>query len=215
MKFSYDAIIFDFDGVLVESVDVKTRAFAELYRSHGETVVQQVVAYHLAHGGVSRYEKFRYFHRVFLDLELGDEEEGWLASRFSALVEDAVVAAPWVRGAKQFVAAYHDRLPLYVASATPSEELLRIVRRRGVWTFFREVAGTPEKKGEIIRRVVAQHGYSPQRVLMVGDALADLEGAEFAGVSFLGRVPGGANNLFPSGVKTIEDLESLAKCIRG
>lgn len=33
MKF--DAIVFDFDGVLVESVDVKTQAFATLYSEYG------------------------------------------------------------------------------------------------------------------------------------------------------------------------------------
>ena len=48
-----DAIIFDFDGVLVESVDVKTNAFAMLYAEHGPDVVKRVVAYHQEHGGIS------------------------------------------------------------------------------------------------------------------------------------------------------------------
>lgn len=214
MTFSYDAIIFDFDGVLVESVDVKTRAFMELYRPYGEAIIQEVAAYHLAHGGVSRYEKFRYFHRVLLGQMLGEETEHSLASRFSTLVEDAVIAAPWVSGARQFVTAYHEQLPLHIASATPTEELLRIVRCRGMEGFFRSVMGAPEKKGEIIGRITAEHAYSPQRVLMLGDALADLEGARDAGVLFLGRVPKGARSPFPETIKTIDDLEYLAECIR-
>lgn len=213
MTFCYDAIIFDFDGVLVESVDVKTRAFVDLYRPYGEAVIQEVATYHLAHGGVSRYEKFRHYHRALLGRELSVGEEALLASRFSALVEDAVVAALWVPGAKLFLEEYHEKLPLYVASATPTEELLRIINRRGVADCFRNVAGAPEKKGEIISRIVTENGYRPARVLMLGDALADLEGASYAGVPFLGRVPRGANNPFPSGVQTIEDLERLAVCI--
>lgn len=213
MTFRYDAIIFDFDGVLVESVEVKTQAFIELYRPYGEAVIQEVVAYHLAHGGVSRYEKFRHFHRALLGQELGDEDERRLASRFSVLVEDAVIAAPWVPGARLFITACHEQLPLHVASATPTEELLRIVRRRGMQDFFRSVAGAPEKKGEIISRVIAEHGYSPRRVLMLGDALADMEGAINAGVPFLGRVPKGARNPFPASIQTIEDIEHLAECV--
>lgn len=215
MIFRYDAIIFDFDGVLVESVKVKTWAFVELYRPYGEQVMREVAAYHEAHGGVSRFEKFRYFHRTLLGRELGAAEEGQLASRFSALVEDAVVAAPWVAGAREFLVAYHDQLPLHIASATPDTELRRIVSRRGMQTFFRSVAGTPETKSEIIRRIIAEQGYSSWRILMLGDATADMEGAIDADVPFLGRVPKGAGNPFPANIQTIEDLEHLAECIRG
>ena len=59
----FDALILDFDGVVLQSVDVKTRAFTELYAEHGPEVVAKVVAHHLVHGGVSRYEKFRLMGR--------------------------------------------------------------------------------------------------------------------------------------------------------
>ena len=52
------AIIFDFDGVLVESLDIKTRAFAKLFGPEGPDMAKRVVDYHLQNGGVSRYEKF-------------------------------------------------------------------------------------------------------------------------------------------------------------
>lgn len=209
----FEAVVFDFDGVLVESVDVKTRAFVELYRPHGEAVMAAVAAYHLANGGVSRLEKFRHFHRAFLGRELAVGEERVLADRFSALVEDAVVAAPWVPGAREFVSAYHKRIPLYVASATPTDELLRIVRRRGMEAYFRYVAGAPQPKGEILRRLIADGGHTAERVLMVGDATTDLTGARQAGTAFLGRVPSGMSNPFPAGIDTVSDLERLAACL--
>ena len=45
-----EALIFDFDGVILESVETKTRAFAELYKDKGPDVVDKVVRHHLAHG---------------------------------------------------------------------------------------------------------------------------------------------------------------------
>ena len=56
------AILFDFDGVLVESVDIKTKAFAKLFENEGPEIVNKVVEYHLANGGVSRFKKFDYIY---------------------------------------------------------------------------------------------------------------------------------------------------------
>lgn len=205
----FDAIVFDFDGVLVESVDVKTRAFAALYDPHGTDVVEQVVAWHLAHGGVSRYEKFRHFHRAFLGRTLASADESELGERFSALVEEAVIVADWVPGAREFLDAWHTRLPLFVASGTPEEELLRIIERRGMAHYFAGVAGAPRKKGAILRDFLARSDAAPARLLMVGDAMTDFDGATEAGVSFLGIAPAGANP-FPAGVPVLPDLNGLA-----
>src|SRR3990167_2961874 len=119
LKEMIKAIIFDFDGVLVESVEVKTRAFAELYKEYGPEIVGKVVEYHLKNGGVSRFKKFRYFHQVLLGKELSTEEERVLGERFSCLVEDLVINSQWVSGAKEFLDMYHNRLDLYVVSGTP------------------------------------------------------------------------------------------------
>ena len=40
------AIVFDFDGVLVESVDTKTKAYAGFFEDEGEEVVRKVVEVH-------------------------------------------------------------------------------------------------------------------------------------------------------------------------
>ena len=60
-------IFFDFDGVIAESVKAKSDAFAEIYRPYGSKIVSQVVEYHNLNGGVSRYDKFKYFHKNFFE----------------------------------------------------------------------------------------------------------------------------------------------------
>lgn len=205
----FDTIVFDFDGVLAESVDVKTRAFSALYEPHGIEVVRQVVAWHLAHGGVSRYEKFRHFHRTFLGRTLAQAEEAELGGRFSALVEEAVIAAAWVPGARKFLEGWHARLPLFVASGTPEEELVRIIERRGMTRYFAGVAGAPRKKGAILRDFLGRSGAASERMLMVGDAMTDYDGATEAGVPFLGIAPAGANP-FPTGVPVLPNLTGFA-----
>ena len=204
------ALIFDFDGVLVESTAVKTNAFAAIYRQYGDDVANKAVAYHLEHAGISRYVKFRHLHRTLLGVDLPDDEVAKLGEQFSKLVLDAVVAAPWVRGAREFLESFSTTLPLFVASGTPDDELKIIVARRGMTRFFQSTHGTPATKGEIIRTIVKQHGFDPRQMLMVGDAAADLDGARIGGTRFLGRISTEPNP-FPPGVDIIPDMQRLAE----
>jgi len=203
-----DAVIFDFDGVLVESVDVKTQAFAEMYKQYGPKIVEQVVAYHREHGGVSRYEKFRYYQETLLGQSLSSTEEIILGDTFSEMVKDAVVTAPWVPGAYEFLSKYHQKIALFVASGTPEEEMEEIVRRRDMARFFISVHGAPAEKADIIRSICKQRGFKNRSVLMVGDAMTDYMGALTAGVRFVGRSLDGQAT-FPSHVPVIPDLRNL------
>lgn len=74
-RIGYQAIFFDFDGVLVKSAEFKYRAFRTLYSQHGAAVFDAVPAYHLAHEGISRVEKIVHCHRRFLGIELNLEKE--------------------------------------------------------------------------------------------------------------------------------------------
>ncbi len=148
MTQKYDAIVFDFDGVLVESVDVKTQAFGALYAEYGDRIVEQVKAYHLLHGGVSRFEKFRYYHEVLLGKNLTEVEEIKLGDRFSQYVEDAVVDAVYVAGAYEVLENNYQSTPMFVASGTPDQELKRIVSRRNMSHYFVSLHGSPFLAGE-------------------------------------------------------------------
>ena len=99
----YKNLVFDFDGVLAESVDVKTRAYALLFEGEGEEVVQEVVDFHLKNGGVSRFEKFKFYHKEYFGIELTNQQLQELANKFSELVVQKVIAAPYVPGALEFI----------------------------------------------------------------------------------------------------------------
>lgn len=187
-EFKFDTIIFDFDGVLVESVDVKTRAFATLYECYGSEIVKKVVAYHLKHGGMSRFEKFCYFHENLLGKEFTKNIELELCSKFAGLVEDAVVGAPFVTGAIEFLLQFHDKLKLFVASGTPEEELKRIANKRAIDKYFISLCGSPATKSSIINDIVLTHNLKRSKVLMIGDAMTDYLAAKQARINFIWRI---------------------------
>lgn len=206
----WQAIIFDFDGVVVESGEIKTQAFANLYREYGEVVMAEVAKYHVLNGGMSRYHKFRYFQEELLEKSpLTTEEERQLDQRFSELVVEAVIASAPVPGAAELIQREAGRIPLFVASGTPETELNTIVVRRGLGSYFTAVRGSPTPKQKLIADILTTHRLQPERVLMIGDALIDYQSAAVNNVAFIGRVRPGDQNPFPAHVNVLPDLSPL------
>jgi len=206
----WQAIIFDFDGVLVESGDIKTQAFADLYQSYGKAIVSKVVRYHCLNGGLSRYQKFRHFQQHLLEMPpLTQDEERELDRRFSKLVVEAVIASKPVPGANELVHKEATRIPLFIVSGTPEIELNTIITRRGLEPYFIEVRGSPKSKQTLIAEILSTYSLTPTGVLMIGDALIDYQSAQNNNVVFLGRVRTGDKNPFPDQVNTVFDLNTL------
>lgn len=183
-------LVFDFDGVLVDSVEVKTEAFAELYRPYGVDVVERVVSHHRQHGGVSRYEKFRHYHREFLGLSIDAAVTKSLADRFSQLVIDKVVASAEISGARQFLETYcTEGRRCAINSATPDSELEEIVGRRDLSHFFSQMCGSDRTKTENLDSLLASTQTYPAQCVFFGDAVSDLEAACACGVPFVGIGP--------------------------
>lgn len=203
------AVLFDFDGTLVESLDVKIAAFSSLYAPYGKAVEQAAVEHYRAHTGVSRIERIRHCHQHILGEEPSEATVNQLSDAFGAVVEDKVVHCPWVTGAREFLDAHHGTLSLFIASATPQQELQRIVNRRGMGHFFTAVFGSPPDKTTVIREIVATHQFEPAEVVMVGDGRADYDAAVATGVRFVGRTPPNHPDPFPQGAVVIADLSAL------
>jgi phosphoglycolate phosphatase-like HAD superfamily hydrolase len=184
---SLRAIVFDFDGVILESADVKTDAFVELFAAHGEAFAAQVRAHHLANLGISRFKKFAWIYANLLGRAITEDESHALGARFSELALDKVLAAPFVPGADAALSALADRYPLFVASGTPDDELKMIISRRGLTRHFREIHGTPREKPAIVRDLMERYGFAAREVLFIGDGASDHKAAVATEVEFLAR----------------------------
>ena len=180
-------IAFDFDGVLVESVDVKTKAYARLFEEYGEGVVSRVVDYHLTNGGVSRFVKFRVIYSEILNKPLSEKKFQSLCDEFSSIVVDEVVAAPWVEGAREFLENNKNRYLFFIVSGTPQDELELIVQRREMGHYFCEVLGSPKNKEALLKGALSRLKLSPEETVFVGDAETDWNAAKELGVTFLWR----------------------------
>jgi phosphoglycolate phosphatase-like HAD superfamily hydrolase len=204
------AALFDFDGVIAESFDVKTNAFARLFAPYGPAVVDRVVAHHLAHGGVSRFVKILHYHEHFVGRAIDHVELDDWCRRFSELVLDAVVAAPLVPGALELLEQCHARYACFIVTGTPQEEMEQIASRKDLAKYFLEIHGSPRTKSEIVRQIMAAHGLRSEEAVFLGDALADYEAASDSGLRFIGRVAAGQTNLFPPDIPEVQDFSGIS-----
>ena len=181
-------IFFDFDGVIVESVDIKTNAFAKLFEQEGEEVVKKVVDYHLKNGGVSRYEKFRYIYKEILRRPLNDIEFQGLCNKFANYVLESVVAASYVKGALEFLGNCASQYKCFVVSATPQTEIEEIIQRRDIRKFFRGIYGAPIKKSDAVRDILLEEKFESISAVYIGDAMSDYIAATDNSVKFIARI---------------------------
>ncbi len=207
---SVQAVIFDFDGVLVESLDVKKRVFASLFEPYGPEILTKVMDYYALNEGISRLVKARFCHREFLGRDIGDEELEEINRTYAARALQGVIDSAWVPGAREFLSDHHGRLRMFTASGTPEEELRSIAAKRQMAHYFDRVCGSPRSKAEIIEALIADFDLERQRCVVVGDAMADYRGAKETNIRFIGRVVPGHASKFPPGTETMPDLTQLA-----
>lgn len=207
------AIIFDFDGVLAESVDIKTSAFRELFNEYPEKL-EEIKALHLAHGGLSRFVKFEMIYRDILNLPLTVERKKMLGDEFSKHVFDAVISCPLVKGALSFLEKYYEKMPLFIVSGTPEEEIKEIIKKRGLDKYFKEVYGAPRKKAVLINKILGDHRLSAGDVVFIGDSQDDYNGAREAGVKFIARITPNEHFMGCAIDAKISDLIDLEKVIQ-
>jgi len=189
------AVIFDIDGVIIESADIKTKAFKRLFEPDYPEKIDAIVGHHIENMGISRYVKFKYVYENILKLPLSNQKEKELGQKFSNIVLEEVLNVEFVPGACEFLKTNYKNYPLYAASGTPQQELDYIMKKRELAGYFKEIYGSPLQKTDIINNILSENNWACDDVVFVGDALSDLKAARQAGVRFIARITPGSNDL--------------------
>ena len=107
--------------------------------------------------------------------------------RVSALVQQAVIDSPWVPGVHEYLKSYHADQCFILITATPQEEIERIINVLNIARFFQEVHGAPKIKSTVVSNVLKQIPCSPEQALVIGDSETDYMAARENSVAFLLR----------------------------
>ena len=207
------AIILDFDGVLLESESAKSATFEEVFKAY-PTYSAAMQEYNRAHSTLPRREKFEHCVSVIMGRAGDAATVDDMVRQFAELVVDRVERCDEVPGATAFLAEFSTRVPLYVSSVTPEQELRAVLDRRGWMSKFSGVFGDPPTpKVDAIQTVLRLQRLLPDDVVFIGDSPGDLRAAHTTGVEFVARNSGFAfppllaNSVYP-------DLRAIADVLR-
>jgi len=185
----YNAFFFDFDGVIVDSLDIKTEAFGELFSKYGKAISKKVMDYHCNNGGVSRYEKFWYYYKNLLRKEINQRIINKLDKDYSRLVVKNVIAAPYIKGALSFIKKLNKAGKVcFIISGTPQKEIRHILKQRKIDGLFVETAGSPVNKANNLQNLLRKYSVDPGEAIFFGDARSDYEAARDNKVEFISIV---------------------------
>lgn len=187
ISFNTPRVIFwDFDGVIKDSIEIKTCAFMQLFQPYGAEVAKQVRAHHEAHGGMPRFEKIPIYLK-WVGEAVTPERIQEYCQRFGQLARQGVIDAPWVPGAEALLRKNSHEQVFILVSATPQEEIEDILVTLNLRSCFAAVYGAPKSKRDAIRETLIDRGFAPSQCLMIGDAQVDWDAAKFNQVPFLLR----------------------------
>lgn len=207
--FLLDSIIFDFDGVIVDSNGIKSAAFESFYRDNPK--FNQIKSFLDSKPGLSRFEKFKFIENHILKKDF-NQKKNELLNAFSQQVTQKVIQAKWIEGAEDFLKYISNIIPIHLVSATPIKELMKILEEREMKFYFRSIYGSPKTKVENIEELILKNNYSRNKLIMIGDSYEDFIAAKKLDLSFIGKTIKN-KKIFPNKIIKIEDLSYLNKVI--
>ena len=196
-------IAFDFDGVILESVQIKDETFPAIFENASDEEKRAILAFHLQTPGMKRQEKIAHILTNILNQDISETD--FYTRKFAKHIEKRMKTCSFVPGILQFLEKYRE-LPMYIVSAAPAEEVQKICAARQLTHYFKDTFGAPEKKPEILEKIAQFENINPHNLLFIGDKLSDMHAATSKNIQFIGRVSFYNPSKFPDEISTINSF---------
>lgn len=179
------ALVFDFDGVILDSAVIKTEAYSSMFKDQEPWIARRFMAYHCENMGYSRRKKFEYYFTEILKTPIPEGAIDQLSAIYKKKVVDQILSAPFIHGMPEFLDSAGEKWPLFIATGTPQEEIEYILDARGLRGCFAGVYGTPAVKEDILQGILWALDLKHGEVVFFGDAESDRVAAEKTKIPFI------------------------------
>jgi len=183
----YKVILWDFDGVIMDSMPIRSNGFGAVLKDYPQEQVQELMDFHNLNGGLSRYVKFRYFFETIRGESITEEGVQALANSFSEIMLASLINEDLlIKDAVRFIETNWQKYEMHIVSGSDGVELNKICNALDLNLYFKTINGSPTPKKELVKKVIEQYKYNKTDVVLIGDSINDLEAAEVNNISFIG-----------------------------
>lgn len=187
MLSKYKVILWDFDGVIMDSMPIRSKGFELVLAQYPKAQVDELMAYHELNGGLSRYVKFRYFFEQIRKETITEAQVLELAAQFSeimlSLLLDEKLLIP---DSVEFIKANWQNFQMHIVSGSDGKELKMINDELGLSKYFITINGSPTPKKQLVENVLTASQYDKNEVVLIGDSINDYDAALVNNISFAG-----------------------------
>lgn len=180
----YKTIVFDCDGVILNSNKIKTQAFYDVAKVYGQDAANMLVDYHVKNGGISRYKKFEYLLTHIVNKSLEQAELNILLNNFASEVKKALMKCDMAKGLRE-LRINTEPANWLIVSGGDQNELREVFAARGIVKYFDGgIFGSPDTKEIIINRELQSNNIE-HPALFIGDSKYDYTAAQQGGLDFV------------------------------
>lgn len=202
------AAIFDWDGTITDSNNIKTEAFVELFQSACPQAAGYIREYQQNRGGISRFEKFRHYIRHFFHREASAAELEDFGRRYAALCRPKLLNAPFIPGAVETLRKLSlEKIPVFIVTGSPATEIRELAATRNLLPLIHHIYGSPPTKDVLLAVLLAENRLVPEETVFFGDAPADCEAARINKIPFIGICPSKKNSPFPPHTTVVSAID--------
>lgn len=182
----YQTIVFDCDGVILDSNIVKTEAYFRTAKRLNATdsEAQALVDYHVQLGGISRYHKFEYYLQHIRNESVADAKIQQLLDVFAEELEEGLLNCEIAKGLEA-LRAKTSASNWLILSGGDQKEIRALFAKRDLAHYFNGgLFGSPDNKDEVLARELASSNIRLP-ALFVGDSKYDFEASNNADLDFV------------------------------
>jgi phosphoglycolate phosphatase-like HAD superfamily hydrolase len=178
-------IIFDFDGVILDSVPIKTEGFRKLFQNFSTNDINKLVLYHELNGGKSRYVKIKYFFNELLHKDISEQQILEYANKYSEITKEELTNPKYIsEDTLSFIRENYKKYEMHIASGADEKDLKYICEKLDLTKYFLSINGSPKIKGEIVKSILLDNNYDTNETVLIGDSVNDFDSAEDNGIDF-------------------------------
>ena len=197
----YKNILWDFDGVILDSMKVRDLGFELIFKDFDSKKVNELLDFHRQNAGWSRYVKIEYFFKNIMNMIYDEDLIKKYANDFSVVMRKELIKKKYlIHDSLDFIKQNSKKYNFHIVSGSDHVELNFLCDYLGIDSYFLSIQGSPTPKTKLVKDVLTSNSYKTSYTCLIGDSINDYDASKANNIRFFGY-----NNL---------DLNTLDKYIK-